>query len=193
MISRELYPVVSHLFTGSLASISKLPVLAGWYLVWYVRYFLYCKIWRELHFVKFCGNSPQKGGLIHQKGGRSKGKRGSPQMYDTEGPYRVFLGYGLGNYRENTNRYHTEIPNRDTTLMISNFETACLRQKFDIRDGQKQFGWREKENRNRAFFFAVVQFVLQLCHVFCSCGFSFEDVLKLCTIPTYSSADVQMK
>ncbi len=85
--------VVSHLFTGSLAGIGKLPALAGWYLVWYVRYFLCCKIWRELHFVKFCGNSPQKGGLVHQKGGKSKGKRGSRQMYDTEGPYQVFLWY----------------------------------------------------------------------------------------------------
>ncbi len=37
--------------------------------------------------MKFCGNSPQKGGLVHQKGGRSERKRGSRQMYDTEGPY----------------------------------------------------------------------------------------------------------
>ncbi len=95
--------VVSHQFTGSLASIGKLPALAGWYSVWYVRYFLYCKIWRELHFVKFCGNSPQKGDLVHQKGGRSEGKRGSRQMYNAECPYRVFLRYRLGKYRENTN------------------------------------------------------------------------------------------
>ncbi len=102
-----------------MAGIGKLlPALAGWYLVWYVLYFLYCKIWRELHIVKFCGNSPQKGGLVHQKGGRSEGKRGSRQMYDTEGPYRVSLRYRLGKYRENTNRYHTEIPNRDTTLLL---------------------------------------------------------------------------
>jgi hypothetical protein len=66
--------------------------------------------------VKFCGNSPQKGGLVHQNGGRSKEKRGSCQMYDTKGPYRVFLWYRLGKYQENTNLYHTEIPNRDTTL-----------------------------------------------------------------------------
>jgi hypothetical protein len=32
-----------------------------------------------------------------------------------------------------------------------------------------------------------------LCHVFCSCAFSFADVLKLCIIPTYNFADVQMK
>jgi hypothetical protein len=37
--------------------------------------------------VIFCGNSPQKGGLVYQKGGRSEGKRGSRQMYDTKGPY----------------------------------------------------------------------------------------------------------
>ncbi len=66
--------------------------------------------------MKFCENSPQKGGLVNQKGGRSEGKRGSRQMYDTEGPYQVFLRYRLGKYRENTNRYHTEIPNQDTTL-----------------------------------------------------------------------------
>ncbi len=115
----EKIRVVSHLFTGSLAGISKLPALAGWYSVWYVRNFLYCKIWRELHFVKFCGKSPRKGGLFHQKGGRSERKRGSRQMYDTEGPYRVFLWYWLEKYRENTNRYHTEIPNRDTTLVVT--------------------------------------------------------------------------
>jgi hypothetical protein len=43
------------------------------------------------------------------------------------------------------------------------------------------------------FFFAVVQFVLQLCNVFCSCAFCLADVLKLCIIPTYNFADVQMK
>jgi hypothetical protein len=42
-------------------------------------------------------------------------------------------------------------------------------------------------------FLAVVQFVLQLCHVFCSCAFCLADVLKLCIIPTYNFADVQMK
>ncbi len=45
-------------------------------------------------------------------------------------------------------------------------------------------GRRAKENCNFAFCFAVVQFVLQLCHVFCSCTFPFADVLNLCTIPT---------
>jgi hypothetical protein len=85
--------VVSHLFTGSLVGIGKLPAFAGWYLVWYVRYFLYCKIQREFHFVKLCGNSRQKGGLVHQKGGRSEGKRGSRQIYDTKRPYQVFLWY----------------------------------------------------------------------------------------------------
>ncbi len=73
--------------------------------------------------MKICGNSPQKGGLVHQKGGRSKGKRGSRQMYNTEGPYQVFLWYRLGKYQENTNRYHTEIPNWDTTLVFMFFCT----------------------------------------------------------------------
>ncbi len=39
--------------------------------------------------------------------------------------------------------------------------------------------WRAKENCHSNFFFAVVQFVLQLCHVFCSCALSFADVLHL--------------
>ncbi len=42
-------------------------------------------------------------------------------------------------------------------------------------------------------FCKVLQFVLQLCYVFYSCAFSFADVLKLCTIPTYNFADVQKK
>jgi hypothetical protein len=53
---------------------------------------------------------------------------------------------------------------------------------------------------NQSFFTSVifhclpvVQFVLQLCHVFCSCAFCFADVLKLYIIPTYNFADVQMK
>jgi hypothetical protein len=80
--------VVSHLFTGSLAGIGKLPALAGWY-IRSGMYGIFCT-------VRFSGSSPQKGGLVHQKGGRSEGKRGSRQMYDTEGPYRVFLRYWLG-------------------------------------------------------------------------------------------------
>jgi hypothetical protein len=44
-----------------------------------------------------------------------------------------------------------------------------------------------------SIFFADVQFVLQLCHAFCSCTFFLADVLKLCSIPTYNFADVQMK
>jgi hypothetical protein len=35
-------------------------------------------------------------------------------------------------------------------------------------------------------FFAVVQFVLQLCHVFCSCAFCLADVLKLYIILRYN-------
>ncbi len=42
-------------------------------------------------------------------------------------------------------------------------------------------------------FFAVLQFVLQLCHVFCSSAMCFAVVLKSCTIPTYNFADVLMK
>jgi len=32
-------------------------------------------------------------------------------------PYRVFLRYRLVKYRENTDRYRTEIQNRDATLV----------------------------------------------------------------------------
>jgi hypothetical protein len=41
--------VVSHLFTGSLAGIGKLPALAGWY-IWYGMYGIFCT-------VRFCGSS----------------------------------------------------------------------------------------------------------------------------------------
>ncbi len=96
--------VVSHLFTGSLAGIGKLPALASWYvyLVWYVQYFLYCKIWRELHFATFCGNSPQKGGLVHQKWGRSEEKEVPAKCMIPKRTNQVFLWYRLGKYQENT-------------------------------------------------------------------------------------------
>ncbi len=110
--------VVSHLFTGSSAGIGKLPALSGWY-IWYGMYGIFCT-------VRFGGSSilwnfagTQKGGLVHQKGGRSEQKRGSRQINNTEGPYRVFLRYRLGKYQENTNQYHTEISNWDTTLPFS--------------------------------------------------------------------------
>ncbi len=48
-------------------------------------------------------------------------------MFDTEGPYQVFLWYRLRKYQENTNQYHTEIPNRDTTLEISFFPQPLLK------------------------------------------------------------------
>jgi hypothetical protein len=35
--------VVSHLFTGSLAGIGKLPALAGWY-IWYGMYVTICTV-----------------------------------------------------------------------------------------------------------------------------------------------------
>jgi hypothetical protein len=99
-------------FYGSLADIGITGTCRLVYLVWYVRYFLYCKIWWELHFVKFCGNSPQKGGLVHQKGGRSERKRGSRQMYDTE----EFSSVRKIPRKYQPISYHTEIPNRDATL-----------------------------------------------------------------------------
>ncbi len=115
--------VASHLFTGSLAGIGKLPALAGWYLVWYVRYFLYCMIWWELHFVKFCGNSPQKGGLVNQKGGRSEGKRGSCRMYDTETYQPSFPVVWV----RKIPRKYQPIPNRNTKSGCNSTCLACRR------------------------------------------------------------------
>ncbi len=48
-------------------------------------------------------------------------------MYDTKGPYRVFLWYWLGKYQENTNQYHIKIPNRDRTLEIFFFPQPLLK------------------------------------------------------------------
>jgi hypothetical protein len=94
--------------------------------------FLYCKIWQKLHFEKFCGTPfckfngnlffPQKGGLVHQKGGRSlplREKRVPAKCTIPKRPDQVFLWYQLVKYQENTNRYRTEIPNRDATLNYS--------------------------------------------------------------------------
>ncbi len=104
------------------------------------------------HLVKFSENSPQKGGLVHQKVGRSKGKRGSCQMYDTERPYQVFLWYRLGKYQENTNQYHTEIPNRDTTLVTlelfyvqpGNLNTSSLASGYRLELCYRSGGARQK-------------------------------------------------
>jgi hypothetical protein len=47
-------------------------------------------------------------------------------------------------------------------------KTICRRnQKTDT---TAQLVWMAKENRHSSFFLAVVQFVLQLCHVFHSCA-----------------------
>ena len=90
-------------------SVSYRHLLVG--MVWYVRYFLYCEIWRELHFVKFCGNFPQEGGLVHQKGAEAS-KKGVPvKCKIPKNPYQVFLWYWLVKYQENSDQYQTEIPN----------------------------------------------------------------------------------
>ncbi len=66
------------------------------------------KIWRELFFWKFGGNSfcPSKGGRSVQKGAEAPplplGKGGSRQFWNTENTDRVFLRYRYGKYRENT-------------------------------------------------------------------------------------------
>ncbi len=87
--------VILHLFTGSLASIGKLAALAGRYIsfgiFFSVRFGGSSILWNFVGtlFCKFSGNSffPQKGGLVHQKGGRSlplREKRDSCQMYNTK-------------------------------------------------------------------------------------------------------------
>ncbi len=129
-----VWPVVS-------VSYRHLPV--GIYSVWYVRYFLCCKIWRELNFVKFCGNSPQKGGLVHQKGGRSEGKRGSRQMYDTA-TYQpsfplVSVGKIPGKYRP--------IPNRNT-------ESRCNSTNFwSLLNRNVSLSFRHPHRNRRETFF----------------------------------------
>ena len=40
--------------------------------------------------------------------------------------YQVFLRYRLVKYRENTDRYRTEIPNRDATLFFTTFANGFL-------------------------------------------------------------------
>ncbi len=123
---------VLHPFTGSLVGIHKLPALAGWYIrfgifftvrfggssiLWNFVGTPICKFSRNLFF-------PQKGGLVHQKGGRKpffEGKKGFPPNVDTitKRPDQVFLWYRLGKYRENTKQYWTKIPNQGTTLVKS--------------------------------------------------------------------------
>ncbi len=79
----------------------------------------FCEILRELHFVKLAGTYFSLGGLDPSKRGQKppfEGKKGFPPNVKYRKPYRVFLRYRYGKYRENTNRYRTEIPNRDTTL-----------------------------------------------------------------------------
>jgi hypothetical protein len=83
-----------------LAGIGKLLALAGWYSVWYLQYFLYCKIWREIHFVKFCGNSPQKGGLVLKKGAEAREKGVPTKCTIPKRTNQVFLWYQLGKYQE---------------------------------------------------------------------------------------------
>ncbi len=99
IITGDLDRVASRLYTGSLAGIGKLPALAGWYSVWYVRYFLYGKAWRELHFVTFCGNSPR---LVHKKGAEVRGKGVPAKCTIPKRTNRVFLRYRLVKYWENT-------------------------------------------------------------------------------------------
>jgi hypothetical protein len=80
--------------------------------------------------VKFCRNSflyiqqelifPSKGGLGPSKRGQKppfEENKGVPAKCTTpKRPDQVFLWYQLVKYRENTDRYQTEIPNQDATL-----------------------------------------------------------------------------
>ncbi len=72
--------------------------------------------------MKFCGNSPQKGGLVHQKGGRSEGKRGSRQMYDTEMYQPSFPSVSVGKI---PGKYRP-IPNRNTESRCNSNKNTCF-------------------------------------------------------------------
>jgi hypothetical protein len=113
-IFEKLLELYSICFTGSLAGIGKLPALAVQYLVWY---FLYCKIWRELHFVKFCRNSfllisrelifPSKGGLDPSKRGQKppfEGKKGFLPYVQYQ---NVPIEFSFGIVWENTGKIPT--------------------------------------------------------------------------------------
>jgi hypothetical protein len=109
--------VASHLFTSSLAGISKLLALAGWY-IWYGMYGIFCT-------VRFGGSSilwnfagtPLKRGAWSIKKGAEAREKGVPSKYTIpKRTNQVFLRYRLGKYWENTNRYQTKIPNWDATL-----------------------------------------------------------------------------
>jgi hypothetical protein len=82
-------------------------------------------------------------------------------------------------------------------LLQKLFAGSCLfrsKKSFSVRQlGGEGDKWLEgKEKLLSCIFLAGVQFVLQLCHAFCSCAF-FSDLLKLRIIPMYNFADVQMK
>ncbi len=119
--------VVLHLFTGSLAGIGKLPALAGPY----IRFGIFCTVrfggsstlWNfaELLFVNLAGTyfSLKRRAWSIKKGAEASlwGKKWVPAKWTIpKCPNQVCLWYWLGKYRENTNRYQTEIPNQGTAL-----------------------------------------------------------------------------
>ncbi len=106
------------------------------------RYFVDCKIWRELHFVKFCGAPFCKfgGNFFHQKKGAEasfegekgvpakvfRGKKGSRQFTIPKGTDQVFLRYRYGKYREIPTEYRPKIPKRYTTLYKAVAQSVLL-------------------------------------------------------------------
>jgi hypothetical protein len=99
--------VASHLFSGGLAGIGKLPALVGWY-IGYGMYGFFCT-------VRFGGSSilwnlagtPLKRGAWSIKKGAEAKEKGVPAKCIIP---KVFTKFSFGNqlttYQENTNRYH---------------------------------------------------------------------------------------
>ncbi len=98
-------------------------------------------------FCKFSGNLffPQKGGLVHQKGGRSlplREKRGSRQMYNTGTSQPSFPLVSVGKIPEK----YRPIPNRNTEsrcnskIFIPGFVLlGCLAVRFSWSDTRHHF------------------------------------------------------
>ena len=67
--------VVSHLFTGSLAGIGKLPALAGWY-IRYGMHGIFCTVWfgGSSFLWNFAGTPLKRGAWSLKKGAEARGK-----------------------------------------------------------------------------------------------------------------------
>ncbi len=100
--------------------------------------------------MKFCGNSPQKGGLVHQKGGRGEGKRSSRQMYDTETYQPSFPPVSV----RKIPRKYQPIPNRNTKLGCNSMNKVLVLHFLEYQN-TKCFGTpRADQNSSTKTFFS---------------------------------------